>query len=972
MGWPRPLTRLILCAAALVAGAGPAGAAVPVDTTVLVSRPPGFAPFTLSGGLGAADLTEAGRDLSSDGRYVVFRSDARGLDTSVEQDVYVHCYLRDTVAETTVMLDRRPGSATGGAGTCSTPTISGDGSAVAFVTGADLGVPGDVPRRLDVVVWDRGELYALGAPGPLAGGWVPTFFPDVTVTGTGADRTVHVAFTTVGELVPEDANGMPDLYVRSFGGRPGIDLVSRAAGAGTPAVGATNGTISGDGTRVAFVTTESLDAADTGTDEDVYLRDLGSGSVTYVSRPTGTGGEQTSQYRYARTEISRDGSAVAFTTNATNLGGTGLFNIKGSIPINRVHVRRLGTNTTLPMAVANGSSTALSQGETADFAISDDGTRVAFTAHTYAAGNGSSGWVAGSQVYVRVVGSTTTTPIVPTERFPGGPIGFAGDGTRLLYARPDPTRGNYVQVFLRDLSDGSDLRVSAPKGPADAPLRTYQGGSSTAAAGRSVSADGRYVVFTSANDVLAGGTTAAAQVYLRDTETGETRLLSAPAGEVASTSPVISADGGVVAFQTASEGLGATDARPVVVVWRRADGGLRTITAPSGTAEHPRLTADGGSVVFLASGDPQSAVPGQIWIAATDTGAASPLIDTAVVPAGERVIATSPVVSGDGTRVAFSTDARLETGDIDTWTDVYVLDRASGRVIRASAPGEVRPDASVSHSGATALSRDGSVVAYLNTQAGDAFGMFTNGVVRRVADGALLPPGASGPTFTQSGVVLLSDDGTRAAATVMPEGLPPEWDSAAPLAVVRSLTTGVFTAVSRGDGARGVLVAMEQGASLGGDPALDHVAFTAAADVAGTPYGRGATTDVYLRRAFGPPPVVPGSRRTLTRVSVPRRVIAGRRPALRFTLGTAGPVRLTVQRARAGRFSGGRCRVTARTGRSCTAWTTVQTRRVTGRAGANVVRLAPRRIAGRYRVRLAVTGGPTRVIPFRVVRTGAT
>lgn len=954
----------------LLAAAACTAAETPVGTTELISRPAGFGPFSLYNGLGDATAGNTGRAQSSDGRYVVFTSDANGMEAGVMPDRYVNCYLRDTVAETTVLLDRRVGRPEAADSLCHLPSISGDGSVVVFGSDANLLVPGDLDGLSDLFIWDRGHVTALGVPAGAPNS------PDVTVTGAGDSRTVHVAFSTVERLVDEDTNDLTDVYVRSLGAEPGTVLVSRAAGPGTPAVGGYSITITGDARRAAFVTRASLDAADTGDDEDVYVRDLASDTVTYASRPTGTGGQQSDQTYGAVAEIARDGSAVAFLTNASNMGGSGIFNIKGVVAINRLYVRRLTTNETFPMAVADGSTTALSPYATDGFSVSDDGSRVAFA--TWASGPG---WAEGPHVYVRDVGSTVTTPaqalsdapesLVPREE---RIVGLSGDGTKIVFGRTDPSLGYrsgtaYMQVWQRDLPGGPTRKISRPDGPADARFVILRGGDSSAR-GRSVSAGGRWVVFTSENDVLTAGSAVGPQVYLRDRETGDTRLLSGAGGTSWSDLASISADGGTVAFRTSSPALeGMPVGRSVISVWRRATDDIRTLSAPADSVDAPSLTSDGRLVVFMTPEERDTRDPHRVWLGDTDSGVVSPVLDAAGAPLDLGTSSDAAVISGDGSRIAFSTSAPLVQSDTDGWADVYVLDRPSGAITRVSGPDDRSPDATLAAARPTSLNGDGSVVAYDSSQLSPSSGMWTNGVVRVLSTRELLPPGASWPTFVHSGGTLLSDDGRRAATTVPPEGLPPEWDSAAPLMVVRDLVTGAFTAVSRGDGANGVLAVSESIA--GGDPLLDFVTFSTGWNVQGIPYRTDGFRDLYLRRVFGPPPAASKPRRTLARVSVTARLRSGGRPVVRFTLGVAGPVRLTVQRAVAGRVLRGRCRAGARVGRRCTVWTTLQRRRVMGRTGANTVRLAPRRVAGRYRVRVAVTGGPARVIPFRVVRAPA-
>jgi hypothetical protein len=76
-----------------------------------------------------------------------------------------------------------------------------------------------------------------------------------------------------------------------------------------------------------------------------------------------------------------------------------------------------------------------------------------------------------------------------------------------------------------------------------------------------VSADGRYVVFASTSDNLAANdANALSDVFLRNTQTGETVLISQRAGNTgsgnaASTEPSISADGRFVAFTSGANDL---------------------------------------------------------------------------------------------------------------------------------------------------------------------------------------------------------------------------------------------------------------------------------------------------------------------------------------------------------------------------------------------------------------------------------
>ena len=133
---------------------------------------------------------------------------------------------------------------------------------------------------------------------------------------------------------------------------------------------------------------------------------------------------------------------------------------------------------------------------------------------------------------------------------------------------------------------------------------------------RSVSADGRYEVFTSsASDLVAGmsDTNGTSDVFVRDLQTGVTTLVSVntagtAAGNGASDSGVISADGRYVAFRSYATDLAtpATDGNWNIFV-RDLQTGVTTLvsvnTAGTGGAngwstDEPTISGDGSLIAF--------------------------------------------------------------------------------------------------------------------------------------------------------------------------------------------------------------------------------------------------------------------------------------------------------------------------------------------------------------------------------------
>src|SRR4029077_12403300 len=112
-------------------------------------------------------------------------------------------------------------------------------------------------------------------------------------------------------------------------------------------------------------------------------------------------------------------------------------------------------------------------------------------------------------------------------------------------------------VFVRDLVTGTTTRVSVGAGGAQA-----NGASSNAR----ISADGRFVVFTSlASNLVAGDTNGVADVFERDLANGQTTRVSVSAGGVqgndtsGGAASGVSADGGTISFSSAASNLVAGD-----------------------------------------------------------------------------------------------------------------------------------------------------------------------------------------------------------------------------------------------------------------------------------------------------------------------------------------------------------------------------------------------------------------------------
>ncbi len=288
--------------------AGIAGAGTP--SAELISRAPGEGP--------AGNGASAFPWVSGDGRLVAFRSEATNLvadDTDTERDIFV----RDRQSGDVVLASRASG-ANGVKGNRASfnPRMSSNGRYVVFRSNANNLVPEDTDQLEDIYVRDLQTnettlvSRASTALGPKGNGG--SFNPSISADGR------RVAFRSEAtNLNPEDTDPVPDIYVRDLQTSETI-LVSRASGAtGAKGTGISEfPIISGDGTRVAFRSeSPNLHPDDPDVVEDIFLRDLGSTETTLISRAAGSGPKGNGRSTFV--SLSEDGDTVAFDSLATNL-----------------------------------------------------------------------------------------------------------------------------------------------------------------------------------------------------------------------------------------------------------------------------------------------------------------------------------------------------------------------------------------------------------------------------------------------------------------------------------------------------------------------------------------------------------------------------------------------------------------------------------------------------------------------------
>lgn len=341
-------------------------------------------------------------------------------------------------------------------------------------------------------------------------------------------------------------------------------LVTRDAAGTNSANGASGWPVfSPDGSKMAFVSQASnLGPADANGLQDVYVRDLATGVTTLVSvNASGTsGGSDISM----NPVFSPDGTKIAFTSYATNLGPA-----DNNIDLD-LYVRDLTTGTSsLATINAGGTGSArLGVSGGSRFAFSPDGQDIAFvSASNELVGGPDTQDVA--NVFVRDLSAGVTTLVSINEANTtavGGWNPVFRDDTELVFSSVSgalgPADANGVHdIYQRDLASGVVTLLSTDAAGI--------GAGNASAALPSFSSDGNQMAYTSrATDLGPIVPTNIDHVYLRDLVTGAMTLVSAPAFNASS--QVISPDGNRIAYRDSRAQL-----------WERSTGTSKTLAGDS-------------------------------------------------------------------------------------------------------------------------------------------------------------------------------------------------------------------------------------------------------------------------------------------------------------------------------------------------------------------------------------------------------
>jgi Tol biopolymer transport system component len=641
-----------------------------------------------SGDLGVA--------ISADGRYVALNSPPSHLVPPQPGNLSASgLYLYDRISRTFTLVSRKHGSATT-PGSAAAPRISADGRYVIFLSFEPDLVTGqiDPSGTWDVFLFDRdsGASTLVSRAGASATTAADFHSSSPVISADGTRVVFYSEADNLAAGVP-DRNSSEDLFAYTIASTS-LAAVSHHAPdlpSITPEADSEAAAVSGDGRWVVFMSyAVHLVAGQSGPgyDGDIFLYDRATRATILVSHAAGSL-TRAANGSSSSPAITPDGRWVLFASSATDLVAGTTFS--GS-QLNYFLFDRLAGTTVLV------GRTRLVNFPAPQARITPDGRWVVFASDAPNLVPGQQGH-GDLNIYLwdHATGNTTLVshspagPTVTSELKSYEPL-ISDDGSWIAFASlatdlvPGQIDGNRVDdLFLWDRTTGKTVLVSHAKG---SPLTAGSLDPNEFPHPFAISADGRFIAFVSYAEIegidpgLMGG------LYLYDRTTAALVRVADRAQTGAAIALAMSADGRYVAFSSASGPGVDPDGYDQVFLYDR---NARTTTLLSrsisgdhggnGGSAQPAISADGRYVAFTSSAT--DLVPGQPGpahtlqfsvflvdrLAGTTTWVSAP--GTALLQTPDSSF--HPLLSASGRQVAFTSTVDLVAGDRNNHSDAYLF-----------------------------------------------------------------------------------------------------------------------------------------------------------------------------------------------------------------------------------------------------------------------------------------------------------
>jgi len=239
----------------------------------------------------------------------------------------------------------------------------------------------------------------------------------------------------------------------------------------------------------------------------------------------------------------------------------------------------------------------------------------------------------------------------------------------------------------------------------------------------SISADGRYVAFSSsASNLVDGDTNSQSDVFIRDLQSGTIELISRSSdgtiGNGSSTNPTISADGRFIAYASSASNLVNSDSNNVLDIFlydRQTKITKRVSLASDGTeannsSSRPTISGDGRFIAFVSSASNLSSgcanCTQEIFLNDQQTGMTREISHVGSYDGGEK--ATRPSISEDGSYIAYDGGYYGFGASLD----VYIFNRQTSSTLKIPDPSGLCSPYLCDVKMLPAISADGRYVVY--------------------------------------------------------------------------------------------------------------------------------------------------------------------------------------------------------------------------------------------------------------------
>lgn len=298
-------------------------------------------------------------EISNDGRYVVFTSNASNLVANPDNNGTHDVFLHDRIEKTTELISVTP-TGTAGLAHSTKGDVSKNGRYIVFKSFANNLVPGDTVTP-DIFIRDR-ELENTKKITAAPDGQLSN--DDSNNAVVNCDGTVVAFSSRASNLSPNDVNAKFDVFYINLAGDKKLHNITSGANEASVVE-----SISCDGNSISFISyANNIIANDSNNRSDIFVHDIPNSATERVS--VASNGAQGISDSY-NSSISNDGRYITFGSNSDNFG---IQSVNGMSNVYK-HDRR--TRITVQISVSTIYRYTFRNSTDAD--ISGDGRHITFT-----------------------------------------------------------------------------------------------------------------------------------------------------------------------------------------------------------------------------------------------------------------------------------------------------------------------------------------------------------------------------------------------------------------------------------------------------------------------------------------------------------------------------------------------------------------------------------------------------------------